>query len=66
VSRVFFQPRVVLFDWDGTLLDSYAADTRAYLAMFRALEIKWGVEQLETHYSPNWYQVYRVARVLRV
>jgi HAD superfamily hydrolase (TIGR01509 family) len=56
----------VLFDWDGTLLDSYAADTRAYLAMFRALEIKWGVEQLETHYSPNWYQVYRVARVPRV
>jgi pyrophosphatase PpaX len=55
----------VLFDWDGTLLDSYAADRRAYLAMFRALEIKWAVEQLETHYSPNWYQVYRAARVPR-
>jgi HAD superfamily hydrolase (TIGR01509 family) len=66
VNRVFFRPRVVLFDWDGTLLNSYAADTRAYLAMFRALEVRWGVEQLETHYSPNWYRVYRAARVPRV
>ena len=24
----------VLFDWDGTLLDSYHADTQAYLEMF--------------------------------
>jgi HAD superfamily hydrolase (TIGR01549 family) len=62
---MLFRPRVVLFDWDGTLLNSYAADTRAYLAMFRALAIEWGVEQLETHYSPNWYQVYRAARVPR-
>ena len=31
--------RGVLFDWDGTLLNSYAADSAAYLAMFRALEV---------------------------
>jgi len=34
--------RVVLLDWDGTQLDSYAADFRAFMAMFRALEIEWG------------------------
>ena len=33
--------------------------------MFRALEIDWEIEQLEKVYSPNWYHVYRAARVPR-
>lgn len=53
----------VLFDWDGTLLNSHAADTAAYLAMFRAMGIPWGLEELEKHYSPNWYLVYRAAKL---
>jgi pyrophosphatase PpaX len=57
--------RGVLFDWDGTLLNSYAADTAAYLAMFREMEIPWGVAELEQHYSPNWYNVYRAANLPR-
>lgn len=57
--------RGVLFDWDGTLLNSYAADSAAYLAMFRALELPWGLAELEAHYSPNWYRVYRAARIPR-
>lgn len=55
--------RGVLFDWDGTLLNSHAADTAAYLAMFRAMGIPWGLEELEKHYSPNWYRVYRAAKL---
>jgi len=55
----------VLFDWDGTLLDSYHADAQAYLAMFQALGIRWGMEELERHYSPNWLRVYRAARLPR-
>ncbi len=55
----------VLFDWDGTLLDSYHADTSAYLAMFKEMGISWGLEELEKHYSPNWYQVYRAAKLPR-
>jgi len=55
--------RAVLFDWDGTLLDSYQADARAYLGMFRTLGIPWGLEELERHYSPDWHQVYRAAAV---
>ena len=51
----------VLFDWDGTLLNSYAADSAAYLAMFQQMEIAWGLEDLARHYSPNWYNVYRAA-----
>ncbi len=57
--------RGVLFDWDGTLLNSYAADTAAYLAMFRKMGIPWGIEELERNYSPNWYRVYRAAKLPR-
>src|ERR1700747_3629882 len=55
----------VLFDWDGTLIDSYDADSSAYLAMFEEMGIAWGIEELEEHYSPNWYQVYRAAKLPR-
>ena len=55
----------VLFDWDGTLLNSYAADSAAYLAMFREMGIGWTLEDLGRHYSPNWYRVYRAAKLPR-
>jgi HAD superfamily hydrolase (TIGR01509 family) len=55
----------VLFDWDGTLLNSYDADTSAYLAMFEEMGIVWGLAELEKNYSPNWYEVYRAARLPR-
>jgi len=51
----------VLFDWDGTLLDSFHADSSAYIAMFREMGVTWGLEELAKHYSPNWYDVYRAA-----
>jgi len=57
--------RGVLFDWDGTLLNSYAADSAAYLAMFRAMGVPWGLAELEAHYSPDWYRVYRAAKIPR-
>lgn len=57
--------RGVLFDWDGTLLDSYEADSAAYLAMFREMGISWGLQDLARHYSPDWYCVYRAAKLPR-
>jgi HAD superfamily hydrolase (TIGR01549 family) len=57
--------RGVLFDWDGTLINSYSADSSAYLAMFREMGIPWGLEELARHYSPNWYRVYRAAKLPR-
>jgi HAD superfamily hydrolase (TIGR01509 family) len=53
----------VLFDWDGTLIDSYHADSQAYLGMFQELGLAWGLEDLELHYSPDWYAVYRAAGI---
>src|SRR5580704_9566294 len=55
----------VLFDWDGTLINSFAADSSAYLAMFREIGIPWGLEELAQNYSPNWYHVYRAAKLPR-
>jgi len=53
----------VLFDWDGTLIDSYHADSQAYLAMFREMGLDWGLRELDEHYSPEWYAVYRAAGI---
>jgi len=55
--------RAVLFDWDGTLLNSFQADTNAYLQMFRALGIAWNSARLAQHYSPDWHNVYRAAQL---
>jgi HAD superfamily hydrolase (TIGR01509 family) len=55
--------RAVLFDWDGTLLDSFQADTNAYLQMFRALGVSWDHSRLAQHCSPDWHNVYRAAEL---
>src|SRR5260370_27870432 len=55
----------VLFDWDGTLLDSFEADAQAYIQMFAALGLSWSMAELKRHYSPNWHRVYRAAHLPR-
>lgn len=57
------QLRAVLFDWDGTLLNSFKADTNAYLQMFRALGVPRNPKRLAQHYSPDWHNVYRAANL---
>ena len=59
------QLQAVLFDWDGTLLDSYEADSSAYLAVFREMDIPWGLDELARHYSPNGHHLYRAAKLPR-
>jgi len=55
--------RAILFDWDGTLLNSFESDAIAYEAMFRQIGIPWGREELKLHYSPNWHRVYVAAGI---
>ncbi len=57
--------RAVLFDWDGTIVNSFHADSCAYKQMFAALGIGWGDAELALHYSPDWYRVYRAAGIPR-
>jgi HAD superfamily hydrolase (TIGR01509 family) len=55
----------VLFDWDGTLLNSFEADANAYMYMFGSLGMNWSIAELKRYYSPNWHRVYRAARLPR-
>src|SRR2546422_3621772 len=57
--------RAVLLDWDGTLLDSYHADTQAYLEMFQELGIGWGAADLARPSPPDGPRVYRAAGLPR-
>src|SRR5580692_465382 len=63
VKRKRFSARVVLLDWDGTLLNSYAADVRAYRFMFRAMGIRWSLREWRSNYAPNWYAMYKAAGI---
>lgn len=53
------QVRAILFDWDGTLLDSYPAGFQASMAVARHFGIPFDRERFLATYSPNWYESYR-------
>lgn len=50
--------RAVLFDWDGTLVDSAEASYRCYVRLFSAYGIPFDRESFERTYSPNWHRTY--------
>lgn len=51
--------RAVLFDFDGTLLDSFAAHYRAYEKMFAQYGIVIDRESFVKGYVPDWQSTYR-------
>lgn len=51
--------RAVLFDWDGTLVDTAEASYRCYVQMFAEFEIPFDRETYARTYSPNWYLTFR-------
>jgi HAD superfamily hydrolase (TIGR01509 family) len=52
--------RAVLFDWDGTLVDTAEASFRCYVRLFDELGIPFDRETYARTYSPNWYQTFRM------
>jgi len=50
--------RAVLFDLDGTLLDSFQSHYRVYQHVFADLRIRFDEAVFVQHYSPNWYLLY--------
>jgi pyrophosphatase PpaX len=50
--------KAVLFDLDGTLLDSFGLHYSAYQVMFAEFGIEMEKELFLSTYSPNWYRTY--------
>jgi HAD superfamily hydrolase (TIGR01509 family) len=55
--------KAVLFDWDGTLLDSFPAGYHASVTVLRHFGIDVDRERFLETYSPNWYETYRILGV---
>jgi HAD superfamily hydrolase (TIGR01549 family) len=49
----------VLFDWDGTLVDSAESSFRCYARVFPEFGIPFDRAAFERTYSPDWYRTYR-------
>lgn len=52
--------KAVLFDLDGTLLDSFSVHLEVYEIMFARFGIQITKESFLRAYSPNWYETYEV------
>ena len=50
--------RGVLFDWDGTLVDSAEKSYRCYARVFAAYGITYDTALFERTYAPDWYRTY--------
>jgi len=50
--------RAVLFDWDGTLVDSAERTFRCYEQVFSLHGIAFDRAAFERTYSPDWYRTY--------
>jgi HAD superfamily hydrolase (TIGR01549 family) len=50
--------RAVLFDWDGTLVDSAEASYRCYVRLFGEYGIAFDRDVFQSTYSPNWHRTY--------
>lgn len=49
----------VLFDWDGTLVDSAEASFRCYARVLPEFGIAYERADFQRTYSPDWYRTYR-------
>lgn len=58
-ARLGMTPRAVIFDWDGTLVDTAEASYRCYVRLFDELGIVFDRETYARTYSPNWYHTFR-------
>ncbi len=48
----------VLFDFDGTILNSFSSQFKAYQATFRRFKIQITRNEFLRNYSPNWLKTY--------
>jgi HAD superfamily hydrolase (TIGR01509 family) len=55
--------RAVLFDWDGTLVDSADLSYRCYVTAFATFGISFSREDYARTYSPDWHRTYEMVGV---
>ena len=55
----FDRVKAVIFDLDGTLLDSFSVHYQVYEIMFAAFGIRIEKQKFLNSYSPNWYEIYK-------
>jgi HAD superfamily hydrolase (TIGR01509 family) len=53
----------ILFDWDGTLIDTAPYSFAAFQKAFQDLGIPFEIELCERIYSPNWYSMYQALKL---
>jgi HAD superfamily hydrolase (TIGR01549 family) len=51
--------KAILFDWDGTLVDTLDSLYEANAAVMRAFGVAFDAELYRRHYTPNWREMYR-------
>lgn len=49
----------ILFDWDGTLVDSLGAFHRANTLVLEAFGLPFDAVRYRLHYTPDWREMYR-------
>ncbi|MET0551642.1 MAG: HAD family hydrolase [Vicinamibacteria bacterium] len=52
--------RAVLFDWDGTLVDSAGLSFDCYVTVFTRFGVPFDRDDYARTYSPDWYSTYRL------
>jgi HAD superfamily hydrolase (TIGR01549 family) len=58
MSAIRSKISTILFDWDGTIVDSAQLGLNAYYKVFAELGCEFDEEIYNTHYSPNWDKTY--------
>jgi len=59
MSAAMKTPKAVIFDWDGTLVDTAEASFRCYVRTFESYSMTFDRETYARTYSPNWYHTFR-------
>jgi HAD superfamily hydrolase (TIGR01509 family) len=57
--------QAVIFDWDGTLVDSLGGLYRANVAVMAAFDLPFDRDLYRLHYAPDWRRMYRSLGVPR-
>jgi len=57
-NKTFLNINTLLFDLDGTLLDSFSVHLEIFKTTFAQFGIQLSEEEFLKTYSPNWYETY--------